>query len=202
MKNNKIVYLLMSVVVGLLAFTMSGLMACYVIWKLNNYIIATLITGGLGALLFSVLLMLKDKIVKMTIAGFFAMLIGLFLSFGIIEGIVYILPKVGIFFEGSIIPDIAAIAVIALIYGLIVGLAGYGKKAMWLFALISALVAIPFGMLVVFLNSSSDIQEFLTSINDILGQFDLNFLSISIALGVGLGLSNGLYNMSVKKSVM
>ena len=192
----------MSVVVGLLAFTMSGLMACYVIWKLNNYIIATLITGGLGALLFSVLLMLKDKIVKMTIAGFFAMLIGLFLSFGIIEGIVYILPKVGIFFEGSIIPDIAAIAVIALIYGLIVGLAGYGKKAMWLFALISALVAIPFGMLVVFLNSSSDIQEFLTSINDILGQFDLNFLSISIALGVGLGLSNGLYNMSVKKSVM
>ena len=202
MKNNKIVYLLMSVVVGLLAFTMSGLMACYVIWKLNNYIIATLITGGLGALLFSVLLMLKDKIVKMTIAGFFAMLIGLFLSFGIIEGIVYILPKVGIFFEGSIIPDIAAIAVIALIYGLIVGLAGYGKKAMWLFALISALVAIPFGMLVVFLNTSSDIQEFLTSINDILGQFDLNFLSISIALGVGLGLSNGLYNMSVKKSVM
>ena len=202
MKNNKIVYLLMSVVVGLLAFTMSGLMACYVIWKLNNYIIATLITGGLGALLFSVLLMLKDKIVKMTIAGFFAMLIGLFLSFGIIEGIVYILPKVGIFFEGSIIPDIAAIAVIAWIYGLIVGLAGYGKKAMWLFALISALVAIPFGMLVVFLNTSSDIQEFLTSINDILGQFDLNFLSISIALGVGLGLSNGLYNMSVKKSVM
>ena len=192
----------MSLIVGLLAFTMSGLVACYVIWKLNNYIIATLITGGLGALLFSVLLMLKDKIVKMTIAGFFAMLIGLFLSFGIIEGIVYILPKVGIFFEGSIIPDIAAIAVIALIYGLIVGLAGYGKKAMWLFALISALVAIPFGMLVVFLNTSSDIQEFLTSINDILGQFDLNFLSISIALGVGLGLSNGLYNMSVKKSVM
>ena len=202
MKNNKMVYLLMSLIVGLLAFTMSGLVACYVIWKLNNYIIATLITGGLGALLFSVLLMLKDKIVKMTIAGFFAMLIGLFLSFGIIEGIVYILPKVGIFFEGSIIPDIAAIAVIALIYGLIVGLAGYGKKAMWLFALISALVAIPFGMLVVFLNTSSDIQEFLTSINDILGQFDLNFLSISIALGVGLGLSNGLYNMSVKKSVM
>lgn len=202
MKNNKMVYLLMSVIVGLLAFTMSGLVACYVIWKLNNYIIATLITGGLGALLFSVLLMLKDKIVKMTIAGFFAMLIGLFLSFGIIEGIVYILPKAGIFSEGSIIPDIAAIAVIALIYGLIVGLAGYGKKAMWLFALISALVAIPFGMLVVFLNSSSDIQEFLTSINDILGQFDLNFLSISIALGVGLGLSNGLYNMSVKKPVM
>ena len=192
----------MSLIVGLLAFTMSGLVVCYVIWKLNNYIIATLITGGLGALLFSVLLMLKDKIVKMTIAGFFAMLIGLFLSFGIIEGIVYILPKLGIFFEGSIIPDIAAIAVIALIYGLIVGLAGYGKKAMWLFALISALVAIPFGMLVVFLNTSSDIQEFLTSINDILGQFDLNFLSISIALGVGLGLSNGLYNMSVKKSVM
>ena len=91
---------------------------------------------------------------------------------------------------------------IALIYGLIVGLVGYGKKAMWLFALISALVAIPFGMLVVFLNTSSDIQEFLTSINDILGQFDLNFLSISIALGVGLGLSNGLYNMSVKKPVM
>lgn len=199
MKNNKVSYLLLSLIIGLLAFTISGLTACYAIWKINNYIIATLITGGLGALLFSVLLMLKDKIIKMTIAGLFAMLFGLFLSFGIIEGIVFILPKVGIFFEGSIIPDIAAIALIALIYGLLVGLAGYGKKAMWLFALIFAVVATPFGFLVALLNTSSDIQMVLIKIGGIFAYFDLNFLSISIALGAGLGISNGLYNMIDRK---
>lgn len=199
MRNNKISYLLLSLILGLLAFTISGLVACYVIWKLNNYIMAYLITGGLGALFFSVLLRLKGKIMKITIAGLLAMPVSLFLSFGINEGIAFVLPKIE-FIEGLISPDIVMIAMTALFYGFIVGLAGYGKKAMWLFAIVSAVVAIPFGMLVVVLNTSRDIQMILTSISDIFNQLDLNFLCISLALGAGLGMSNGVYNMIVRNN--
>ena len=197
MKTNKLAYLLWSMIAGLISFLISGLISCYIIAYLNNYILATIVSGGLGSVIFSILLMLKDKIIKLGFAGMIAMPVGLFVSFGLIEGVAFVFPSLSNLFEGSVLPDVFAVVLLAFVYALIVSLIAYGKKEMLLFALTSEIIAIGFGFMVVALNLNEEINEIVILLLPFLSSLDLNFLTISIGLGTGLGLSHGIYSLSV-----
>lgn len=197
MKTNKLAYLLWSMIAGLISFLISGLISCYIIAYLNNYILATIVSGGLGSFIFSILLMLKDKIIKLGFAGMIAMPGGLFVSFGLIEGVAFVFPSLNNLFEGSVLPDVFAVILLAFVYALIVSLIAYGKKEMLLFSLTSGIIAIGFGFMVVALNLNEEINESVISLLPFLSSLDLNFLTISIGLGTGLGLSHGIYSLGV-----
>ncbi len=79
--TSKITYILWSMLLGMASFLISGVMACMVILRLNNYILETIIAGGIGGLLLGLFLRMPQKIGRITIAGIIAVPIGIFTSF-------------------------------------------------------------------------------------------------------------------------
>jgi len=194
--KSKIAYLFSSMLVGMASFFISGVLACIVIWFYDNYILATIIAGGIGGLLLSLLLKMHKKISRMIIAGIIGMPIGLILSFFLVEGFGALFPSIGGNFENSSIPDIIAIMLMGIIFGAVFGAINYGRKSIRLFSIVCGVVSIPSGLLVAALNSGFFLKVWPASLTDILVKIDLNFLAITISIGIGTGLSIGLYNMS------
>ena len=191
----KITNLLSSMFLGMASFIISGVIACIVILILDNYILATIIAGGIGGLLLGLFLRMRQKIGRMVIAGIIGMPIGLMASFFLVEGIGSLLPSIGAYFENSAIPDISAIILMGIIFGAVFGAMVYGRKSIWLFSLVCGTVAFPFGLLVGAMNSGHWIKIWLANLLEVFGKIDLNLLAIIISFGIGIGLSIGLYNI-------
>lgn len=189
--SSKIVHILWSMLLGLVSFLISGVMSCMVILHLDNYILATIMAGGIGGLLLGLFLSMRQKIIKMAIAGIIAAPIGLFTSFILAEGFSSLIPSIG----NTNIPDIIAIIFMGTIFGAVFGAIIYGRKSLWLFSVVCGTVSIPFGLLVGAMNSGHYVKVWLENLFKVFGKIDLNFLAIIMAFGIGIGLSIGLYNI-------
>lgn len=194
--TSKIAYILRSMLLGMASFLVSGVIASIVILFLDNYILATIIAGGIGGFLLGILLRMRQKIKRMAIAGIIAVPIGLIISFFLVEGFGSLFPSIGAYFENSNIPDISAIILIGITFGAVFGLIIYGRKSIWLFSVICGTISIPSALLVGAMNSEYGINVWLANLLDVLGKIDLNFISIIFSLGIGIGLSIGIYNYS------
>lgn len=193
--KSKMAYILWSMLLGMASFLISGVMACIVNLLLDNYILATIIAGGIGGLLLGLFLRMRQKISRMAISGLIGMPIGLMLSFLFVEGFGSLFPSISAYFENSTIPDISAIILMGIIFGAVVGSMMYGRKSIYLFSIVCGTVSIPFGLLVSAMNSGCYLKVQLDNLLEVFGKIDLNFLVIAISLGIGTGLSIGLYNM-------
>ncbi|MPN08333.1 hypothetical protein SDC9_155615 [bioreactor metagenome] len=185
---------------GTASFIVSGVMACIVISLFDNYILATIIAGGIGELLLGLFLRMRQKISRMAIAGIVGMPVGLIISFLLAGGFGSLFSLMDMRFENSAIPDISAIILMGIIFGAVVGSIIYGRKSIWLFSVVCGAAAIPSGLLVAVMNSGGYLKIWLDNLLDAFGKIDLNFLAITISLGIGMGLSIGLYNILKQKS--
>lgn len=187
-----------SLIYGKLAFLISGILGGILILYESNYLLAMVVTGAIGCALLSVFLKFTDKMLVMTMVGGAVMPLGLMLSFGIVEGSGAIFPWLAKLLDHTWIPDILAIVLLCFFFGIATGTVIYGKKAVLRFAVITALVGIPFGTLIAVLNllfygygPYSDGLKYV-------GNFDINFLAMALAIGVGLGLSIGVTNSKIE----
>jgi len=139
---------------------------------------------------------MPNKISSMTIASIIGMTIGLIISFFLVEGFGTLFPSIGAYFENSFIPDIVAIMLMGITFGAVFGAINYGRKSIWLFSIVCGVSSIPSGLVVAALNSGYFLKVWPESLTDILVKIDLNFLAITISIGIGTGLSIGLYNIS------
>jgi len=83
---------------GMASFLISGVIACIVILLLDNYILATIIAGGIGGLLLGLFLRMCQKITRLVIAGIIAIPVGLVISFLIVEGLGSLFPLIDAYF--------------------------------------------------------------------------------------------------------
>ena len=176
---------------GLIAFAIASALASIMIFQYDNYFSAAILTGGLGALLLS-LLMFKNKLTfwKIALAGSIGMPVGLLISFLIVGGIGELIPTIGNFFENTPVPDIVAVLMVSTIYGMFVGGINFGKKAIGRFAVVCGLISLPAGVLVSIFNA----REMQT----VAKLFDLNFVTIMLFIGLGVGLAIGDNKSTIK----
>lgn len=204
-KNNNIIYILWSAMSGMISFFISGVIASLVILHFNNYILGLIIAGGIGGLLLGFFHWKQRMILRMTFASLIAVIIGFFGSFMLVEGLVggirLLFPSVAAQFLNSTIPDIMAIILMGIVFGIIFGAIVYGRIAIGLFSIVCGVVAIPFGLLVGALNSELWIKAWLENVFKIFGNIDLNMLVIILEFGMGVGLSIGLYNYLKQKNI-
>ncbi|MEN6328211.1 MAG: hypothetical protein ABFD18_18635 [Syntrophomonas sp.] len=198
--TSKITYILWSMLLGMVSFLISGVIACIVILILDNYILATVIAGGMGGLLLGIFLRMRQKIGRMAIAGIIAAPIGLLGTFILAEGFFFLLPSIGVYFENPNTADIIAIILMGIVFGVVFGAMVYGRKSIWLFSVVCGTVSIPFGLLVGAMNSGHWIKVWLENLFKVFGKIDMNFLAIIMEFGIGIGLSIGLYSMLKQRS--
>lgn len=202
--NSKIVSVIWSLILGKVSFFISGVIACIIILRLDNYILGTIIAGGIGGLILGLFHWKHKMIGRMTIAGLIAVPIGLLGSFILVEGLVdgfgLIFPSVAAYFQDTSVTDIIAIILMGIFFGVIFGTIAYGRKSIRLFSVVCGAVSIPSGLLVGAMNSGHWIKVWLGNLFMIFGNIDLNFLAVVIEFGVGIGLSIGL-NSIKRRSV-
>ncbi len=174
-----------SAIKGLIAFAIASALASVMILQYDNYFSAAILTGGLGALLLS-LLMIKYKLVfwKMALAGSIGMPLGLLFSFFVVGGFGELLPAVGNALENTPIPDIVAVMMMSAIYGMFIGGINFGKRAIGRFAIICSLISVPAGLLVSIFNAGG-----LKSVTNLFGKVDMNFVTIMLFIGLGVGMA-------------
>lgn len=206
-KNNlfKIAPILGSTLLGISSFLISGLIACIVILRFDNYIVGTIIAGSVGGLILGLFHWKHKMIGRMTFAGLIAVPIGLLGSFILVEGLVggfgLLFPSIAAHFENTGIGDIIAIILMGIMFGVIFGAIVYGRRSIRLFSVVCGAVSIPFGLLVGAMNSGHWIKVWLENMFIIFGEIDLNFLAIIMEFGIGVGLSIGLYIAFKQKSI-
>lgn len=193
-KNSKIVYILWSTLSGTISFLISGIIACVILLLLDTYILETIIAGGIGGVLLGIFLRKRQMIGKMTIAGFIAVPVGFWTSFVLGEAL-FSIPFIHACFANPNIPDIIAIIFMGILCGAVFGVILYGRKSIWLFSVVCGIISFPFGLLVAGMNSGHYIKTWLENLLKVFGKIDLNLLAIIISLGIGIGLSIGLYEM-------
>lgn len=198
-QHNDAFHGLKSMLLGLFCFLISGLLANIVIKLTDNYILATLVAGGAGGLLLGVFLGMRQERIKMAVSGIIGMPISLMLSFFVVEGIGAILPSIVARFEDSGVPDVSAIVLMGFFFGLTVGAIIHGKKSILLFSIVGGLTALPFGILVAAMNTGWHLKVLPAKMASLLEGIDANFLAMCLALGMGAGLSLGLYSRRIFK---
>lgn len=173
---------------GLFAFAVATALASVVIVMFDNYFAAAILTGGLGTLLLS-LLMHKYALSlwKMSLSGLVGLPVGLMISFMIVEGVGSLVPVVGRLLENTPIPDILAVVMMSAIYGMFVGGMNFGKKAVVKFAAICGVSCLPAGILISIFNAGGA-----KALVDLFGKVDLNFVTIMLFMGLGIGASIGV----------
>jgi hypothetical protein len=145
----------------------------------DQYIGAALVAGAVGGLLLGLFLRLKGKIVRIALAGGLGIPLGIVVSFGLIEGLgaLVTLPAS---VEWAGVPDIMAIMLMGVVFGVMTGGIVFGKDAIVLFLIAFGLVAIPFGVLVVAMNKGLFSDSFWFVCWHLL-EAGLNFLRLSRA---------------------
>ncbi|HOT60254.1 MAG: hypothetical protein KA807_18655 [Prolixibacteraceae bacterium] len=197
--KNTWVFLLWSTLAGAISFFIAGVIGCIILLRLDNYILETIIAGGLGGLLLGTCLGKPKMIGKIALAGLVAIPVGFWSSFILAEAL-FSIPFIHTFFENPHIPDIIAIIFMGVICGAIFGAIIYGRKAVWIFSAVCGIVSLPFGILVSLFNAGRSIKATFENLLGFFGPFDLNFLAIITSFGVGIGLSIGLFIMLKQKS--
>ena len=185
---------ILSALLGLAAFFISSLAAAFVILKVDNYILATAIAGGLGGLLLGWGTGRGKKSWKLGATGVAALPTALLFTFLLAGVFELLLPAGTDFIINAWIPDVLSICLRGMIFGGICGGVIFGRKRIGLFILVCGIVSIPFGILVAAMNAHAVSTDWLTRTITVLEFADLNFVSITVSLGLGLGLGIGICN--------
>ncbi|MFB0918251.1 MAG: hypothetical protein QMB63_04175, partial [Clostridiaceae bacterium] len=88
-----------------------------------------------------------------------------------------------------------AIILMGVLCGAIFGWVYYGRKSIYMFAMASGIVSIPFGLLIEAFNNDQPIRGMIANALTFIGAPDLNMLAIVTSVGMGIGLSIGLYRL-------
>lgn len=200
--NSEIGYIFSSMIWGIGSFFISGLLGCKVLLHFDNYILVSIIVGGIGGFLLGLFNWKHKMIGRMTIAGSVAALFGIIGAFILVEsiggGLGLLFPSVVDYFESNGIADIIAIILMGILFGVIFSAIVYGRKSIGLFSIVCGTVSIPFGLLVRAMNSGYWIKVWLENLFKIFGEIDLNFLAIIMEFGIGISI--GIYIMSKQRS--
>lgn len=173
---------------GLISFTVGALVAAYLYTITDNFFIIA-VGSGIGGLLLGLMLAMREKLPRLVLICIAAVPVGILATF-LLAGILELFMPGG---GPIILMDILSITFTGLVFGFISGFALYGIRSSALFALVTAIVATPFGYLVALFNSGAPIKEIALDLVSGLGITDVNLLAILMGLGSGLGLSIGLY---------
>ena len=187
---------------GMSAFFLSGLLSVMLIVFFDDYIISAFVAGGLGGFLMGTFLRMKDKRAKMAASGVIGIPLGLFLSFGAAGLFELLFPSVSASLAYTGIPDAIGISIMGLIFGSIMGIFIFGSSALKIFAPVCTLSSMPFGILVSAMNEGYVLRDFNLMMNSIIkgkGIIDLNFLVITVSLGIGTGLSIAIHDIISRK---
>ncbi|MDN3451521.1 hypothetical protein QMA09_15080 [Planococcus sp. APC 3906] len=161
-------------VVGLLVFLISSLGSSLL---LPPGLFITIVTGGVGSLLFLVLLGYRKNLLKNVGLSMIGLVVAFLVGFGIGEAS-SLLPI------GDIMPNVIFFVTAATVYGTFMGLILHGKKELGFFILTSLIAGVVLTAIV-----------FLAGLMK--GQFwngiDLNYIVIMSTLGTVAGLAIGLY---------
>ena len=190
-KEIKMAYLLWSTLAGTISFFIGGVVGFIFLLRTDNYILDTIIAGAIGGLLLGVFLRKQHKIGAMTIAGVVAVPVGFWASFGL----GYAISEIP-FIVNSNIPDIWAIILMGAMVGALFKTIIYGRKSIWLFAVVGGVVSIALGFLVNTLNSGQ-----LDTLLNALCVPHLGSLPFILSFGFGIGLSIGLYEMLKQRRI-
>lgn len=191
---NRKLGLTLSALLGLAAFLISGLMAALIILKIDNYILATAIAGGLGGLLLGLSTGMGKGSWKLGAAGLAAFPAALLLTFLVAGLFELALPKADSSMGNTWIPDVISVCLMGMIFGGICGGVMFGRKSICIFVLLCGILCIPFGILVAAMNAHAVSTDWLTRTIAALKFADLNFMTITASLGLGVGLSIGICN--------
>lgn len=194
----KMICLFRAMIMGMIAFLISGLVTCIIIAHFNYFIFATIIAGGLGGGVLSFLLRMRQKLLKMIMAGSIAGPVSMFLGFVLVEGFFSLVPSVSSKVSICSIPDTIAIILMAITFGAVYGGMVYNRKYSVLFAGVCGLVSVPFGILIGVMNAGFGLKAWLEKNIIVFGEIDFNLLVIIVSFGVGIGLSIGLKNTKTK----
>lgn len=184
-KKTKITYVLWSTLAGAISFFISGVMLDIILLRLDIYIFGSIIAGGIGGLLLGFLLRKRQNISRMAIAGVVAVPVGFWVSFFL----GYAMSEIP-FIANSNVPDIGAIILMGAMVGALFGAIIYGRKSIWLFAVVGGVLSIPLGFFVDALNWGR-----FDNLLNVLGIPRPNMLPFIVSFGIGIGLSIGLYEM-------
>ena len=198
--------MLVSPFLGFVAYFISGILANIVPGNNNIALLFFwfLITSSLGALLLAVFLQMRNKIIRMVIAGVVAWLVGVILG---IEAGTFLIRLPISFFDFYPAPgfgDGYCVILMGVIFGGILGGIVFGKKSILLFSFVCGIVAIPFALIneTMMPGTVSSAEAWLKHTLSIFGDVDIYFLVINFAFGIGAGLSIGLYRLlSSKKNI-
>lgn len=177
---------------SLITFLISGLIGSLFVIYFDNYLLALMTTGSIAGLILSILYNETDKVKRYVMAGLFGMLISLVLSFGLVEGFAFLFPKLGNYFEATPIPDIMAVMIMGFIYGGTFGLVVYERSKIMPFAVSCAIIGLPTGYLVALLNKDIMIRTFINSYVGLFSKVDLNYILVTMGLGLGIGFGKWL----------
>lgn len=184
----------LSAIIGVIAFLVGGIIANIFIIYFDAYIIALLISGAVGAFLFALVLSHKQKILQMTLSGCIGLPAGLMASFAIIEGVGALIPSLGRMLEDTIVPDLLVQVLMGVVLGLISGAIIYGRKAVLYFAAVCGLAGIPGGLALALMNSNQRFMTIIANLGEPFNKTDANLLVITAAMGLGFGLAVSMYN--------
>lgn len=202
-KNSVVLSVIWSLILGNVSFLISGVIACIIILKTDNYILGNVGAGGIGGLILGLFHWKYKMVGKMTIASIIAVPVGLLGSFMVAEGIVggleFLFPSFYEYFGKTGIADVIAIIFMGVFFGLIFGAIVYGRKSIVLFPIICGAVSIPCALLVRAMNLGNPVKALLGNLFQIFGKIDFNLLVIIAGFGAGIGLSIGLLNVLEQK---
>jgi len=179
---------LWSLLSGLISFTVGAFVAGYLYTVTDNFFIIA-VGSGIGGLLLGLMVSMREKLTRLVMICIIAVPVGILATFLVAGILEFFMPGGG----PIILMDILSITFTGLVFGFISGFALYGIRSSALFALVTAIVATPFGYLVALFNSGAPIKEIALDLVSDLGIADVNLLAILMGLGSGLGLSIGLY---------
>ncbi len=185
MSEIKKTYVLWSTLAGAISFFISGVIIDIILLRVDIYIFSTIIAGALGdLLLLGLLLRKRHNIGKMTVAGVVAVPVGFWASFFL----GYVFSEIPFITER--VPGILAFFLMGAMVGGLFGAIIYGRKSIWLFAVVGGIFSLASGIFVDALNWGR-----FDNLLNVLGIPRPNMLPFILSFGIGIGLSIGLYEM-------
>lgn len=198
-----IIYPVWTALFGAIVYLVSGLLVSKILGPMNLALGGNVIIGALGGLCFG-LILFRERIGKALLAGIASLPIGFLSAFIVAEGLSILLGVLvpqSMEMTASGIMNTVAIILMGVLCGAIFGLVYFGKESIYLFALASGIVGLPFGLLIDAFNKDLPIRGIIANALTFIGAPDLNMLAIVTSVGMGIGLSIGLYKSRKSGSV-
>lgn len=197
----EIVHLLLSLLFGIVAFLISGILASIVTSGLDipfSYLFV-IIFGGLGGLLLALFLRMRQKVGRMALAGVAAWPAGFLGGIALVDFVLGLLTSFYDFYPGPGYGDGFCDILAGFIFGAVFGAIVFGRKSILLFSVVCGVVSITLGLLNEALQPWGWYRMLAGTFLEHIG-INMYTLMVSLSCGIGAGLSIGLYKMLTKRN--